>query len=100
MYLVLKICAGFGERSSKANKQARLVEREICFILDACDGRGGGGMADICSKADSPTPLQPRPHSTNALATSRTRAFIDRSEGATCRKTAQSANSYLVRLVV
>ena len=78
MYLVLKICAGFGERSSKANKQARLVEREICFILDACDGRGGGGMADICSKADSPTPLQPRPHSTNALATSRTRAFIDR----------------------
>ena len=59
MYLVLKVCVGFGECRSKANKQGRLVEREVCFILDACNGRGGGGMADICSKAASPTALAP-----------------------------------------
>ena len=38
----------------KANKQAKLVERKVCFILDA--GNCRGGMADICPKADSPYP--------------------------------------------
>ena len=37
---------------SKANKQARLVERKVCFISDASNCGGCG--VDICPKADSP----------------------------------------------
>ena len=37
---------------SKANKQARLVERKVWFISGA--GNCGGRVADICPKADSP----------------------------------------------
>ena len=34
---------GPAARSSKANKEARLVERKVCFILDASNRGGGGG---------------------------------------------------------
>ena len=45
----------------KANKKARLVERKVCFILDAGNwlcwgGEGPGWRADSCPKADSPCP--------------------------------------------
>ena len=56
-----------------------------------CQQLGEEGQTSV-QRLTAPTP---RP-----LATSRARAFIDRSEGATCRKTAQSADSHLVRLVV
>ena len=38
---------------SKANKETRLVERKVCFILEAGSGRGGAGF---CPKAGPPTP--------------------------------------------
>ena len=38
---------------SKANKEARLVEMKICFILDASNS-AGEGEADTCSNADLP----------------------------------------------
>ena len=37
---------------SKANKQARVVERKVCFISDAGNCAGGWG-ADIWPKADT-----------------------------------------------
>ena len=41
----------------KSIKQARLVERKVCFISDAGNWEG---RADICPKADSlPTPTSP-----------------------------------------
>ena len=49
----------------KANKQARLVDRYVCFISDASNWEGKGD--DICSVAESPQTL-----------TSRVRAFVDR----------------------
>ena len=48
---------------SKANKQARLVQRKVCFISDVAMGER---MADICPKADYPHDKQ------------RMRAFIGR----------------------
>ena len=38
---------------SKANKQARLVERKVCFISDASNW---WGRVDTCFKGDSPNP--------------------------------------------
>ena len=38
---------------SKASKQARLVERKVCFISDAGNWAGGRRVADICPKTDS-----------------------------------------------
>ena len=43
---------GSAVHRSKANKQARLVERKVCFILEAC--HLAGRVVDICPKADSP----------------------------------------------
>ena len=47
---------------SKSNKEAKLVERKVCFILEAgnleCAGVGGWGMWGSYSKADS-CPTQP-----------------------------------------
>ena len=40
---------------SKASKQARLVERKVCFISDAGNWRREGG-GRLLSKANSPTP--------------------------------------------
>ena len=58
---------GLAAGHSKANKQARLVERKVCFTSDA--GFLVGRMAYICPKADSPTP---------PLDKEGTRAFRDR----------------------
>ena len=38
----------------RGNKQARLVERKVCFISDACNC--GGRVVDIHPKADFPYP--------------------------------------------
>ena len=35
---------------SEANEEARLVERKVCFISEACNPEGG---VDSCPKADS-----------------------------------------------
>ena len=56
-------------RCSKASKQARLVERKVCFISDASNCEEWGCGADICLKSDSPCDKQG------------VRAFIDRSRG-------------------
>ena len=40
---------------SKASKQARLVERKVCLILDAGNWEWGR-VADICPTADCPPP--------------------------------------------
>ena len=63
-----KVCVGGGlvACSSEASKQARLVERQVCFISDA--GNKAGRVADICPKADF------RPHHN----TQGVRAFTDR----------------------
>ena len=37
-----RVCGGPAAHSSKTNKQARLVERKVCFISDASSGTGGG----------------------------------------------------------
>ena len=60
----------------KANKQARLVEKKVCFI----DVGNWRRKAAICTKA---------------------RAFIDRSGGGgTCRNTVQSATTVILKLVI
>ena len=41
----------------KANKEAKLVERKVCFILDAGNWGVEGGRVDNCPKADSPPTL-------------------------------------------
>ena len=46
-----KVCMGsLAACRSKASKQARLVEREVCFISDASNW-GAGRVADMCPKA-------------------------------------------------
>ena len=35
---------GLAARRSKANEEAVLVEREVCFILEAGSCGGGGGL--------------------------------------------------------
>ena len=55
---------------SKAHKQARLVERKVCFISDAGDWGLGSRVVDVCPNADSPL-----------LATRGARTFIDRNGG-------------------
>ena len=49
-----RVCVGPAACCAKANKQARLVERKVCFISDAATG--WGKVANICSKADSSPP--------------------------------------------
>ena len=44
---------GLAAYLSKANKQARLVERKVCFISDASNW---WGRVDTCFKGDSPNP--------------------------------------------
>ena len=74
---------GLAAHCSKANKQARLMEREVCFISDAGNL---AGRADICPKANTQAP---------ALATSGARGFIDRSvAGGLDAKTAQSSSNW------
>ena len=48
---------GPAARCSKANKQAKLVERKVCSISDASNWEAGDEvwrMADVCPKDDSP----------------------------------------------
>ena len=54
---------------SKAGKQARLVERKVCFISDAGNW-GWRGVVDVCPNPNSPL-----------LATRGARTFIDRNGG-------------------
>ena len=59
-YCYWKVSVGVpAERHSKASKQARLVERKVCFISD------GEWVAYLCPKADS-------------LPLTEVRVFIDR----------------------
>ena len=69
---------------SKAVKKNRLMERKVCFILDA--GNQGRGQ----------TPVQrPTPFPDNQWA----RAFIDGGRGL-CAETAQSALTVILKLVI
>ena len=48
---------GLAARRSKANKEARVVERKVCFVLDAGNWRGEGwGRGTLVPKADFPPP--------------------------------------------
>ena len=78
---------GVPARCSKANKEARLVERKACFILGASN-RQGGGEADSCSNA-------------NCLPTDHqgARALVDRGRGVPA-EIAQSALTVILKLVV
>ena len=61
---------GLAAHHPKANKQATLVERKVCFISDAGNMGKGGRVVDICPKADSTAPNQQG-----------VRVFIDRVRG-------------------
>ena len=89
-----KECACLAARCSKADKQARLVERKVCLFR--CWQLERGRVADICPKADSPTP-QPRgptlPRHPPPNKQGVRRAFINRvvvGGGATCRNISNS----------
>ena len=45
---------GLAPHRPKANKQARLVERNVCFISDV--GNWGWGGVDVCPQADHSPP--------------------------------------------
>ena len=80
---------GPAARRSRANKQARLVQRTVCFISDAGNwGLGKGKVVDVCPKADCPPATAP-----NKLGV---RDFIDRvGWGAVCRKSTVISKSHL-----
>lgn len=82
--LVIERCGGGRGRIwlIKVNRQVKLVERKVCFILDA--GNCRGGTADICPKAESPNPDKQW-----------VSAFIDREGRVTCRNTTVFPNSHL-----
>ena len=63
-FVALKSKVGLAAHCSKANKEAKLVKRKACFILDASKGR-----VDSCPKANSPSNNQ------------EARAFMDRGKG-------------------
>ena len=71
---------------SKANKEARLAERKVCFILEASNG--GRGRADSCPKAHWPP--------TDSQGA---RAFTDGGRGLRA-ETAQSALTLILKLVL
>ena len=80
---------GLAAYRSEASKQARLVERKVCFISDA-GSWGRGRVVDVCPKADSPTDKQGM------------RTFTDRSVCVcvwggvfTCRNSTAISNSHL-----
>ena len=75
---------------SETSKEASLVERKVCFILDAGNGgggEGGRGRVDTCRKADSPR------HNQGA------RAFIGWGRGLHV-ETTQSALTVILKLVM
>ena len=72
---------GLAAHRSKASKQARLVERKVCYISSASNW--WGRVVNICPKADSP-------HDKQGV-----RASIDRVEGVTCRNSIVISNRHL-----
>ena len=72
---------------SKANKEARLVERKVYFVLDAGNGGGEWDMGGLLSKGQLPT-------TDNQWA----RAFIDGRRGLYV-ETAQSTLTVILKLV-
>ena len=70
--------------AQKANEEARLVERKVCFILDAGSWWGEGGHL---SKGKSPSLHPP--------LTSAGKNFYRQREGATYRNITVSSNRYL-----
>ncbi|CAN0551180.1 unnamed protein product [Rangifer tarandus platyrhynchus] len=76
-------------RCSKANKQATLVERKVCFTSDA--GNMMGRVVNICPKARPP--LHPNKQGV--------RAFMDRLESRGQRiETAQSSLTVIFKLII
>ena len=70
---------------SKANKEARLVERKVCFNLEA--GNWGGEVrAEFCPKADTLP---------NPTLTIGGKSFYRRREGAPCRTSTGSSDRHL-----
>ena len=73
---------------SKANKQARLVERKVCFISDAGNW-SRGRVADVCPKVTTPQcPTHQQAQGWELLKTGV-------GEGATCRNSTVISNSHL-----
>ena len=71
---------------SKANKEASLVEKKVCFILDASKH----GAVDFCRKYDLPPPTTDNQW---------TRAFIDKGRGLHT-ETAQPALTVILKSVM
>ena len=78
---------GPAARHSKAIKEARLVERKVCFILDVNNRGGGVGEGRLLSKGWPPAPDNQG-----------TRDFIDRERGLHAEK--QSALTVILKLVM
>ena len=78
---------GLATHHSEANKEARLVERNIYFILDASMWWAGGGWAPVQRLTAS------------SLDNEWTRPFTDRGRGL-CVETAESAMTVILKLVI
>ena len=88
--LLMHLCNrkwGPAAHSSKANKQARLVERKVCFISDACNHVGSGGGRKPIQRPTLPTDNQ------------WARAFIGGGRGPHA-ETAQEALTVILNLVI
>ena len=85
-----KAVQGLAIHCSKANKQARLVERKVCFISDTgnCERRGRRGQRGCCrwTSVQRPTPPHWQPVGQERLKTE---------GGATCRNSTVSSDSHL-----
>ena len=73
---------------SKASRKARLVERKVCFILDA-NNWWGGGLGVGYTPVQRPTP-PPCNQGTRAL-----KALLKTEAGATCRNSTVSSDRHL-----
>ena len=89
--LLLKECVvGPSPCRSKANKQASLVEGNICFISDA--GNWGWKVSDICPKVDS----HPYPHPQQAGG----KSFYRQKRGWLHAEIKQSSLTVIFKLVI
>ncbi|KAI4549828.1 hypothetical protein MG293_002158 [Ovis ammon polii] len=75
---------GLAARCPKANREARVVERKVCLILDAGDCREEAGV-DSCPKADTP------PCNRQSVG----KNFYRQREGAIWRNSKVSSDSHL-----
>ena len=91
MTIVTKDVQGLATHRSKANKQARLVERKVCFISDASIWCGEGGR-HLSKGRLRHTP----PHSRQAEGES----FYQHSGGQLHVETAQSSLTVIFKLVL